>query len=74
MKNHHHAACSNSDETFATFKGCTVKGVIQSDGYILLFTCGWGLHVRHNGAFFTEDPDKVKSLIADLKARLELVG
>ena len=73
---HEHFTTSNTDEVFRTFIGCKVKGLVGQRIYegnyanVLVFECGWGLAINHNGAHWTLKPDDVNRLIGEAKENL----
>jgi hypothetical protein len=61
---HQHLATSNTDGCFNTFVGCTVSGFIEYHGArVLIFTCGCGLTLSHNGSFWIESKEDVDRMI-----------
>jgi hypothetical protein len=75
-RKHKHGVVANSIETFQTFIGCTVVGVIRSvDRTTLVFSCGWGLTLRStNGAYWTENPEVVTAIQERLRNQLAVSG
>jgi hypothetical protein len=73
---HNHGACSNCVDTFETFIGCKVAGVIclKPGSRTLVFDCGWGLTVNSNGAFWTENPDDIQYGKEALRKELARAG
>lgn len=76
-RKHDHGACSNTRESFETFIGCKVVGVltdIDNGRFTLVFACGWGLTANSNGAFWTTGPEEIKGAKEDLRQALALAG
>jgi len=72
--NHKHGGiASNTNQTFKTFIGCTVKGIIElRQGVMMVFDCGWALNYHtDNGAHWIENPETVQRELQSARERLQ---
>jgi hypothetical protein len=79
MKKHEHGATANTHSVFEDFIGCEISGVMRAisgrhGGVTLVFSCGWGITLSDNGAYWTESPEDVEGARKDLRAELVKAG